>query len=79
MIEGNLSVRELGYFMPLACLLFFGSNGCGDYYGYPITAESGVRDDNVFLWEHESDKRVLVFLYVLCVLLQKCYSGVTLR
>jgi hypothetical protein len=44
--------------MPLDCLLFFGGNGCGDYYGYPITSQDGVRDDNVFIWEHEYDNRI---------------------
>ena len=56
--EINLSVRKLDCFMPLNCLLFFGGNGCGDYYGYPITAQDGVRDDNVFMWEHEVDNRI---------------------
>ena len=57
-IEINLSVRELDFYMPLDCLLFFGGNGCGDYYGYPITQQDGVREDNVFMWEHESDNRI---------------------
>ena len=56
--ETNLSVRKLDCFMPLDCLLFFGGNGCGDYYGYPITLQDGVRDDNVFMWEHEYDNRI---------------------
>jgi hypothetical protein len=56
--ETNLELRKLGCFMPLDCLLFFGGNGCGDYFGYPITREDGVRDDNVFMWEHEYDNRV---------------------
>ena len=56
--ETNLSVRKLGCFMPLDCLLFFGGNGCGDYYGYPITSQDGVRDDSVFVWEHEYDNRI---------------------
>jgi hypothetical protein len=54
----NLSVRELGFYMPLDCLLFFGGNGSGDYFGYPITREDGVREDSVFIWEHEYDNRV---------------------
>ena len=56
-IETNLSARKLDCYMPLDCLLFFGGNGCGDYYGYPITHQDGVRDDNVFMWEHEYDNR----------------------
>jgi hypothetical protein len=58
MIETNQSVRELGCFMPLDCLLFFAGNGSGDYFGYPITSDDGVRDDNVFMWEHEYDNRI---------------------
>lgn len=57
-IETNLSARKLDCYMPLDCLLFFSGNGCGDYYGYPITPQDGVRDDNVFMWEHESDNRI---------------------
>ncbi len=60
-INTNIEVRELGCFMPLDCLLFFGGNGCGDYFGYPITKDDGVRDDNVFMWEHEYDNRVYNF------------------
>lgn len=56
-IETNLSIRKLDCYMPLDCLLFFGGNSCGDYYGYPITHQDGVRDDNVFMWEHEYDNR----------------------
>jgi hypothetical protein len=57
-IETNLSIREQGFYMPLDCLLFFGGNGSGDYFGYPITHDDGVRDDSVFIWEHEFDNRV---------------------
>ncbi len=57
-IEINLSVRKLECYMPLDCLLFFGGNGCGDYYGYPITRQDGVRDDHVFMWDHEYDNRI---------------------
>lgn len=57
-VETNLSLRKLDCFMPLDCMLFFAGNGCGDYYGFPITREDGVRDDNVFMWEHENDSRV---------------------
>ena len=56
--ETNLSARKLDCFMPLDCLLFFGGNGCGDYYGYPITSQDGVRNDNVFMWDHEYDNRI---------------------
>lgn len=56
--ETNIFVRKLDCFMPLDCLLFFRGNGCGDYYGYPITSQGGVRDDSVFMWEHEYDNRI---------------------
>lgn len=57
-IETNLRVRtEMTSYMSLDCLLFFAGNGCGDYYGYPITRD-GIRDDNVFIWEHEYDNRI---------------------
>lgn len=56
-IEDNLMMREMHCFMPLDCLLFFAGNGCGDYYGFPITREDGVRDDNVYIWCHENDNR----------------------
>ena len=58
MMEINLSVRKLGCFMPLDCFLFFAGNGSGDYFGYPITPQDGVREDNVFFWDHEYDNRV---------------------
>ena len=58
MIEINMMVRGLDCFMPLNCLLFFAGNGCGDYYGFPVTPSDGVRDDRVFMWEHEYDNRV---------------------
>jgi hypothetical protein len=57
-IEINLECRRLDFYMPLDCLLFFGGNGCGDYYGFPITLSGCVRDDNVYMWEHESDNRI---------------------
>ena len=57
-VETNLSMRALECFMPLDCLLFFAGNGCGDYFGYPITCEDGVRGDSVFFWEHEYDNRI---------------------
>lgn len=57
MIEINLMVRAQEFYMPLDCLLFFGGNGCGDYYGYPITREDGLRDGDVLRWNHENDSR----------------------
>ena len=57
-IETNLSVREaMSSAMPLDCLLFVAGNGCGDCYGYPITRD-GIKDWEIFMWEHEYDNRV---------------------
>jgi hypothetical protein len=57
-IKDNLYTRGIDYYMPLNCFLFFGRNGSGDYYGYPITSSDGVQDFNVFMWEHEDDSRI---------------------
>lgn len=58
LVETNLSCRDLhACFMPLDCLVFFAGNGCGDYFGFPVTREE-VRSDRVFLWDHETDDRV---------------------
>ena len=56
-IETNAEVRKQTHTMPLDCLLFVGGNGCGDYFGYPITGE-GLDGGNMFMWEHEYDSRV---------------------
>lgn len=58
-IETNISLRELPTFMPLDCLLFFAANGCGDYFGFPISKD-GIKQDNIFRWDHESDNRIWV-------------------
>jgi Protein involved in beta-1,3-glucan synthesis len=56
-IEINLEIRKLTCYMSLDCLLFIGGNGCGDYFGYPITGD-GINDNDLFMWEHEYDNRV---------------------
>ena len=55
-IRDNLSLREMEDFMPLDVLLFFAENGCGDYFGYAIR-KNGEIDNNIFMWDHESDSR----------------------
>ena len=56
-IDINLTIREaMTSYMPLDCLLFIAGNGCGDYFGYPITVD-GLKDWEIFMWEHESDNR----------------------
>jgi len=57
-IEINLSMRALDCFMPLDCLLFFAGNGNGDYFGFPITQQDGIKEDSVFFWDHEYDNRI---------------------
>jgi SMI1 / KNR4 family. len=58
-IEINSDVRNISGFMPLDCLLFIAGNGCGDYYGYPITGD-GIKDGDLFMWDHENDNRLWV-------------------
>lgn len=57
-IETNLTFRNIEYYMPLDCLLFFARNGCRDYYGYRITKE-GITPD-IFFWGHELDNRTWI-------------------
>ena len=58
-IETNMRLRALDYYMPLDCFLFFAFNGCGDYYGYKITKKGEISSD-IFFWDHESDNRTWV-------------------
>ena len=55
-ITTNVSLRALEDFMPLDVFLFFAENGCGDYFGYSIR-KNGDMDNNIFMWDHESDSR----------------------
>jgi hypothetical protein len=57
-LEINIQLRNITGFMPLDCFIFVAGNGCGDYFGYPITVD-GVKDGEIFLWDHELDNRVL--------------------
>jgi hypothetical protein len=43
--------------MPFDHLLFFGEEGNGDMYAFPIQADGQYRGGDVFEWEHESDSR----------------------
>lgn len=58
-VETNTSLRELKCYMPLDCFLFVAGNGCGDYFGYAITGE-GIKDWEIYMWDHESDNRVFI-------------------
>ena len=56
-------------------LIFFGGNGCGDYYCY-FVGEDGVPDENsIYIWEHEEmryDRKVAVNM---TELITRCYNG----
>jgi hypothetical protein len=60
LLEHNLEMRS-GYeelYMPFDCLLFFGEDGGGDFFGFRILS-TGVETWQTFRWEHETDSRVL--------------------
>ena len=46
-------------YMPFDPLLFFGASGNGDLFAYRILAGE-VRDDDIFVWDHETDSRTQV-------------------
>lgn len=59
-VKDNLEFRSIAEFkemyMPFDCLLFFGDNGGGDQFAYPITS-TGVDDLRIYMWDHETDGR----------------------
>jgi len=61
LIGENRDLRALAkeMYMPLDCLLFFGDNGCGDYFGYPIIGGE-TEDSPIYMWVHDTDERILV-------------------
>ncbi len=36
--------------------LFFGGNGCGDYYCYAILPDGTADGTSIYLWEHETNE-----------------------
>ena len=56
-IENNLDLREMTCYMSLDSLLLFAHNGCGDYFGYPISKD-GINEDRIYMWYHETDDRI---------------------
>ena len=40
--------------------IFFGGNGCGDYYCYNIMSDGSIDDGKIFIWEHETNETRLV-------------------
>jgi len=71
--ETNLMLRSTTAWMPLDCLLFVAGNGCGDYFGYPITGD-GMKETEIFMWEHEYDNRTY-WAQGLSEAIEKYYCG----
>ena len=44
-------------YMPFTSLLFFGIDGGGDQFAYPIQADGTIHKHDIFRWEHETDAR----------------------
>lgn len=61
LISENQDLRRMaeGVYMPLDCFLFFGDNGCGDYFGYPIIGGE-TEEQRIYMWNHDTDERILV-------------------
>ena len=51
----SASFRPL--YMPFDHLLFFGQDGGGDQFAYAIHGDGQIHNEDIFLWEHESDAR----------------------
>lgn len=47
------------YYMPFEKLVFFAESGIGDLFAFPV-AQDGVCRDDVFVWNHENDRRMWV-------------------
>ena len=60
-VEYNKMTRDiLGEdYEGLENLLFFGGNGCGDYYSYEIKDKTAI-EGNIVRWEHETNETVPV-------------------
>jgi|SRR5580765_574010 len=44
-------------YMPFDNLLFFGDDGGGDQFAFPIHADGEIHKLDIFRWEHETDAR----------------------
>ena len=44
-------------YMPFDHLLFFGEDGGGDQFAFPIHADGEIHKLDIFRWEHETDAR----------------------
>ncbi len=62
MVKENLEMRTFpGFselFMPFDTLLFFGDDGGGDLFFFPIL-DGKIRNEFLFRWDHETDSRIL--------------------
>lgn len=38
-------------------LIFFATNGCGDYYCYYVNSDGVVDETSIYIWEHEEYRR----------------------
>jgi SMI1-KNR4 cell-wall len=61
-VKENLKMRTFpGFselFMPFDTLLFFGDDGSGDLFFFPIL-DGKIRREFLFRWDHETDSRIL--------------------
>lgn len=45
-------------YMPFDNLLFFGDDGDGDLFAFPVQADGCINQPDIFRWDHETDGRV---------------------
>jgi hypothetical protein len=53
--RNTASFRSL--YMPFDHLLFFGDDGGGDQFAFPVDADGVIRRCDIFRWDHETDGR----------------------
>ena len=60
-VSDNVDFRQnnnfLDIYMPFDYLLFFGDNGSGDLFAFPIMADGQIHRSDIFAWNHEDDSR----------------------
>lgn len=57
LIETNLMMRSIAEDLKMNNILLVMNNGCGDYFGYKISA-NGIIDFGIYSWEHESNSYI---------------------
>lgn len=45
-------------YMPFENLLFFGDDGGGDLFAFPVQADGCINQPDILRWDHETDGRV---------------------